>query len=47
MISAWPVFPEHGSTHDLTLVESRSMPAGVTLQTYRPAGRLTFGTEGE
>jgi dihydrofolate reductase len=36
------LFPERGQTHDLTLVESRSMPSGVTILTYRPAGRLTF-----
>ncbi|TMC66058.1 MAG: dihydrofolate reductase, partial [Chloroflexi bacterium] len=40
------LFPEQGQTHDLTLVESRSTPSGVTLQTYRPAGRATFGTAG-
>ena len=40
------LFAERGQTHDLTLVESRSLPAGVTLLTYRPAGRLTFGTAG-
>jgi len=40
------LFPEHGQTHDLTLVDSRSLPAGVTLLTYRPAGRLTFGEAG-
>ncbi len=40
------LFPEHGQTHDLTLVDSRSTPSGVTLQTYRPAGRATFGTAG-
>jgi dihydrofolate reductase len=40
------LFPEHGQTHDLDLVESRSTPSGVVLQTYRPAGRLTFGTAG-
>jgi dihydrofolate reductase len=40
------LFPEHGQTHDLTLVESRSMPSGVTLLTYRPAGRTTFKTVG-
>jgi hypothetical protein len=37
-------FPERGQTHDLTLVESRSTPSGVTVQTYRPAGRATLGT---
>ena len=41
------LFPEKGQTHDLTLVESRSTPSGVTIQTYRPAGRVTFGTAGE
>ena len=40
------LFPEHGQTHALTLVESRSTPSGVTLQTYRPAGRAAFGTAG-
>ena len=40
------LFPERGQTHDLKLVESRSTPSGVTLQTYRPAGRATFGTAG-
>jgi dihydrofolate reductase len=40
------LFPERGETHDLTLVESRSTPSGVTLQTYRPAGRVTFGAAG-
>ena len=33
------LFPERGPTHDLELVESRSTPSGVTIQTYRPAGR--------
>jgi dihydrofolate reductase len=37
------LFPERGQTHDLELVESRSLPAGVTVLTYRPRGRLTFG----
>lgn len=41
------LFPEHGQSHDLTLVESRSMPAGVTVLTYRPAGRARFGIAGE
>jgi dihydrofolate reductase len=41
------LFPERGQTHDLTLVESRSTPSGVTLLTYRPAGRATFGNAGE
>ena len=41
------LFPEHGQTHNLELVESRSVPSGVMLQTYRPAGRATFGNAGE
>jgi dihydrofolate reductase len=40
------LFPERGQTHNLALVESRSTPSGVTLQTYRPAGRATFGDAG-
>jgi len=40
------LFPERGQTHALTLVESRTTPSGVMLQTYRPAGRATFGTAG-
>jgi dihydrofolate reductase len=40
------LFPERGQTHGLTLVESRSTPSGVTLQTYRPAWRATFGDAG-
>ncbi len=31
-------------THDMALVESRALPSGVMLLTYRPAGRLTFDT---
>ena len=38
------LFPERGQTHDLTLVESQTTPSGVTIQTYRPGGRATFGT---
>jgi dihydrofolate reductase len=40
------LFPERGPTHNLELVESLSTPSGVMLQTYRPAGRATFGTAG-
>ena len=40
------LFPERGQTHDLELVESRSLPSGVMLQTYRPAGGATFGSAG-
>jgi len=40
------LFPERGQTHNLELVESRAIPSSVMLQTYRPAGRATFGTVG-
>ena len=41
------LFPEQGQTHRLELLESKVTPAGIMLQTYRPAGRATFGTVGE
>ena len=37
------LFPERGPTHDLELIESRSTPSGVMIQTYRPNGRAIFG----
>jgi dihydrofolate reductase len=40
------LFPEHGPMHDLELLASRATPAGVTIETYRPAGRAGFGTVG-
>lgn len=41
------LFPEHGGrTHALELVDSRTTPSGVAFQTYRPAGRATFGDVG-
>jgi dihydrofolate reductase len=40
------LFPERGQTHDLELIESRTVPSGVMLLTYRPAGRATFGPAG-
>jgi dihydrofolate reductase len=36
------LFPDHGTTHNLELVESRATSTGVMLQTYRP----TFGMAG-
>ena len=36
------LFPEEGQSHDMTLVESRSLPSGVVIQTFRPNGRATF-----
>jgi dihydrofolate reductase len=41
------LFPERGQTHDLELIESRSTPSGVMIQTYRPNGRATFANAGE
>ena len=41
------LFPERGQSHNLELVESKATPSGITLQTYRLAGRATFGTVGE
>ena len=40
------LFPERGQTHNLELVESKSVPSGVTLLTYRPSGRATFANAG-
>jgi dihydrofolate reductase len=37
------LFPEHGQSHRLALISSETTPSGVMLQTYRPAGRATFG----
>jgi dihydrofolate reductase len=41
------LFPERGPTHSMELVESRSTPSGIAIQTYRPTGRASFGTVGE
>lgn len=40
------LFPEHGQSHDLTLVDTQSTPAGVMFQTYRPSGRAVFKSAG-
>jgi dihydrofolate reductase len=40
------LFPEHGLTHDLQLVDTRATGSGVMFQTYRPAGRATFADAG-
>jgi dihydrofolate reductase len=40
------LFPESGPSHNLTLIETRSTPTGVTVLTYRPDGRATFGNAG-
>jgi dihydrofolate reductase len=41
------LFPEQGQTHGLTLLDSKVTPSGVSIQTYRLAGRATFGEAGE
>ena len=41
------LFPEQGQSHNLELVESLSVPSGVMLQTFRPAGRATFSRADE
>ena len=38
------LFPEHGQTQRLELLDSKVRPNGAMIQTYRPAGRATFGT---
>jgi dihydrofolate reductase len=40
------LFPEDGPSHNLEVVESRQLPKGVTILTYRPAGPATFATMG-
>lgn len=40
------LFPENGQSHDLNLVDSMTTPGGVTIQTYRLAGRATFRNAG-
>ena len=38
------LFPDAGPDMALDLVESRSTPSGVTIQTYRPTGRPQYAT---
>jgi hypothetical protein len=38
------LFPDTGLDKALELVESRTTPSGVTIQTYRPTGRPRYGT---
>ena len=40
------LFPEKGETHRLELLDSQVTRSGAMIQTYRPAGRATFGTLG-
>ena len=37
------LFAEHGQTHRLKLIDSLTTASGVTIQTFRPDGRATFG----
>jgi dihydrofolate reductase len=41
------LFPEHGPTHRLTLLDSKVTSTGVMIQTYRPTGRAAFGNLAE
>ena len=38
------LFPDTGRDWTLDLLDSRATPTGVTIQVYRPAGRLQVGT---
>jgi len=38
------LFPDTGPATALDLVASRATPAGVTIRTYRPAGRPQHAT---
>ena len=40
------LFPESGPSHNMEVVESRQLPAGVTILTYRLAGPASFATMG-
>ena len=40
------LFPEHGPTHGLAVIDSWSTSTGVRVETYRPTGRATFGSAG-
>ena len=40
------LFPEHGQSHHLELVDAQSMSGGVLVQTFRPAGRARFANAG-
>jgi len=38
------LFPDQGQTHGLKLLKSQTTASGITIQTYQPTGRATFGT---
>ncbi len=40
------LFPESGPSHNMEVVESRQLPEGVTILTYRLAGGATFAPMG-
>nr|MDT0665454.1 dihydrofolate reductase family protein [Micromonospora sp. DSM 115978] len=39
------LFPDEGPDLALDLIESRSFPKGIVLQTYRPAGRPEYASD--
>ena len=41
------LFPDRGQTQNLELMQSRATQSGVSILTYRPAGRATFGNAGD
>ncbi len=41
------LFPEQGQSHRLEMLNSKTTPSGVMIQTYRPVGRAEFGTLGD
>jgi dihydrofolate reductase len=40
------LFPEHGQTHGLQVIDSWSTSTGVRVETYRPTGRASFSSAG-
>jgi dihydrofolate reductase len=40
------LFPEHGPTHGLQVIDSWSTSTGVRVETYRPTGRASFSSAG-
>ena len=40
------LFPENGPSHNMEVIESRHLPEGVTILTYRLAGPATFAPMG-
>ena len=40
------LFPDHGPSHGLQVIDSWSTSTGVRVETYRPTGRASFGPVG-